>query len=250
MKDSWKDLEDIWNSTDYRYYNLRQGYPGDTRLMNFLKKRWLWQSGVVVVIFFSLMVLFQLEGPAATALQDNVRYVLAARESDLTPALEAMARSGLWLDPFDNETLRKEYRQAGVVNDELLAIPVSGKVARPFGLQRSPIDNSHVFHNGIDILAEPGAAVRATLPGTVIKVEQDPYLGRIVELEHFQGLTSLYGNLGEVLVDVGQKVEQGAIIGKAGGNAPSHMKTIHFEVRERGEPIDPMSRMATVKTSI
>ncbi|NLC77505.1 MAG: M23 family metallopeptidase [Clostridia bacterium] len=246
MKDSWRDLEEIWNSDDYRHLTTGRFYGESSLLTGFWKKRWLWQSGVAVLLFFSLLVVFQMEGPAAVVLQDNIRYVLAAGESDLTPVLEAMARSGLWLEPFDNEMGQK----AGAVNDELLAIPVSGKVARRFGEQRSPIDHSLIFHNGIDILAEPGAAVRATLAGTVVRVELDPYLGRIVELEHHQGLSSLYGNLGEVLVDIGQTVEQGEILGKAGGNAPSHMKTIHFEVRDKGVPIDPMSRMAAVKTSI
>ncbi|HHW07698.1 MAG TPA: M23 family metallopeptidase [Clostridia bacterium] len=250
MKDTWRDLEDIWNSEDYRHRSIDSFFETGHRLPRFLSKRWVWQSGVVVMLFFCLLFIFQLESPQALVVQENIRYVLAARESDMSPVLEAMARYGVWLDPFDNQVLYKNYLEVGAGTEELLAIPVSGKVARGFGRQRSPIDNSPVFHSGIDILAEPGAPVRATLSGVVVRVDQDPYLGRVVELDHGRGLTSLYGNLGEVLVDEGQVVEQGAIIGKAGGRAPSHVKTIHFEVREKGEPVDPLSRMAPVKTSI
>lgn len=250
MKDSWRDLEDIWNSEDYRYQSIGDFFQADHRLKNILRRRWVWQSGIAVLLFFSMIAIFQLEGPGAVIVQENIRHVLADKESDLSPVLEAMARYGVWLDPFDNQVFYKNYREVGAGSDELLAIPVSGKVARGYGYQRSPIDNSQVFHSGIDILTEPGTPVRATLAGVVVRVDQDPFLGRVVELDHGRGLTSLYGNLGEVLVDPGQVLEQGDILGKAGGKAPSHVKTVHFEVREKGEPIDPLSRMATVKTSI
>ncbi|HHY59774.1 MAG TPA: M23 family metallopeptidase [Clostridia bacterium] len=250
MKDSWRDLEDIWNLEDYRHRSIDSFFRAEDQLGRIWKKRWVWQSGVTVLLFFCLLFIFQLESPPALVVQENIRYVLAARESDLSPVLEAMARYGVWLDPFDNQVLYRKSLEVGAGSPELLAVPVSGKVARGFGQQRSPIDHSPVFHSGIDILAEEGAPVRATLPGVVVRVEVDPYLGRLVELDHGRGLTSLYGNLAEVLVDPGRVVEQGEIIGKAGGRAPSHVRTVHFEVRENGEPIDPLSRMAPVKTSI
>lgn len=250
VKDSWRDLEDIWNMEDYRHRSIESLFQAEHQLGRFVRRRWIWQSGVAVLLFFGLLFIFQLEGPQALVVQENIRYVLAARESDLSPVLEAMARYGVWLDPFDNQVLYQKSMEVGAGSEELLAVPVSGKVARAFGQQRSPIDHSPVFHSGVDILTEPGTPVRATLAGVVVRVDTDPYLGRLVELDHGRGLTSLYGNLAEVLVDPGQVVKQGEIIGKAGGRAPSHVRTVHFEVRANGEPIDPLSRMAPVKTGI
>lgn len=250
MKDSWNDLEEIWYSEDNFYKRPGRTHSGKYSFPDFLNKRWFWQTGVALVLFIAMIGLFQMEGPAMQVVQDNIRYVLVAPESDLSPVLEAMARTGLWLDPFDNQVMQQGKAKTALKKEELLAIPVSGKAIRGFGHQPSPIDKTQVFHSGIDILAEQGVAVRATLGGKVLRVEQDSNMGRVVELQHEHGLTSLYGNLKEVLVEAGQVVKQGEILGKAGGNAKSHPNTIHFEVRENGIPIDPLLRMADIKTSI
>lgn len=250
MKDSWNDLEEIWYTEDHPRRKPGKILSKQLISPDFFRKRWFWQSGAAVIFFMAMIGLFQMEGPAIRVVQENIRYALVAPESDFSPVLEAMARTGLWLDPFDNQVMQQGKAKKALKEEKLLAIPVSGKAIRGFGHQPSPIDKTQVFHSGIDILAEPGVAVRATLGGTVIRVELDANIGRIVEIRHEHEMTSLYGNLKEILVAVGQTVKQGEILGKAGGNAKSHPNTIHFEVREKGIPIDPLLRMADIKTSI
>ncbi|MFA5535829.1 MAG: M23 family metallopeptidase [Bacillota bacterium] len=250
VKDSWNDLEDVWYNEDYPHYKAGSSFLRPDYWKEFFRKRWFWQSGVALLLFIGMIAFFQMEGPAAEMVQANIRYALVAPESDLTPALEVMAKAGFWLDPFDNQALQREKVKTALKEEKLLAIPVSGKAARGFGHQPSPIDGTQVFHSGLDILAEPGAAVRATLGGKVSKVGQDPHLGRIIEIQHENSLTSLYGNLKEILVAEGQEVKQGELLGKAGGKAISHPNSIHFEIREKGIPIDPLLKMADVKTSI
>ncbi|HHX51296.1 MAG TPA: M23 family metallopeptidase [Clostridia bacterium] len=182
--------------------------------------------------------------------QETIRYVLCAEESDLTPVIEAMARQGLWLDSVDRQVFQREGGRIPGSSHEPLAIPASGKYVRGFGEIESPVDGTRVFHSGIDILTETGAPVRATLDGKVTGVCSDPVLGRTVEIQHDDGLTTVYGNLGEILVEKNQRVRQGEIIGKAGEPTSGHGGNLHFEVRENGKPVDPLAKMATVRTSI
>lgn len=98
-------------------------------------------------------------------------------------------------------------------------------------------------HRGVDLTAALGSPIRAVRSGTVIQVGTHRGLGRLVELEHGSGLTSLYAHLSAVHVRVGQRVRQGEVIGTVGktGNArhPAIMPHVHVEMAYRGERIDP-----------
>lgn len=250
MKESWNDWEEVWNPENFRSNNLGRMYSSDRMLLQVWTKRFFYQTGIAVLLFFLLLAIFQWRGPAAMVVQETVRYVLCAEESDLTPVLEAMARQGLWLDSVDRQVFQKEGGRMPGDSPEPLAIPVSGKYVRGFGEIESPVDGRLVFHSGIDILTETGAPVRASLDGEVVNVYADPVLGRTVEIQHDYGLTTVYGNFGEILVEKGQWIRQGEIIGKAGEAGGSHGGNLHFEVRENGKPVDPLAKMATVRTSI
>ncbi|RXT04363.1 M23 family metallopeptidase [Ammoniphilus sp. CFH 90114] len=104
-------------------------------------------------------------------------------------------------------------------------------------------EDSYWPHTGIDLATKEGQTfdVTAALPGKVTKAEKDPMVGFLVELEHADGLTTVYQSLEDLQVAAGDEVEQGAMLGKAGRNVFEKDLGVHlhFEVRENGTPVSP-----------
>jgi stage II sporulation protein Q len=103
--------------------------------------------------------------------------------------------------------------------------------------------NTYWPHAGIDFARNDGKTfdVVAVLDGKVVRVENNPVLGQLVEVEHENGLVTVYQSLSEVKVQKGQTVKQGDVLGKAGKNrfekdAGNHL---HFEVRKGNKLEDP-----------
>ena len=98
-------------------------------------------------------------------------------------------------------------------------------------------------HRGVDLAAKLHSPVRAIRSGTVIQVGEHRGLGRFVEIEHRNRVRSLYAHLHESRVALGERVEQGAVIGSVGksGNAkhPWIISHLHLEVTKDGRSIDP-----------
>lgn len=103
--------------------------------------------------------------------------------------------------------------------------------------------DQYMVHNGIDIAAKCGTPVQACSNGTVTKIEENDKMGITVEINHGNGLISVYSNLAtDGLIELGEIVTQGTVIGKVGQSAmfefesPDHL---HFEMRKNNEPVDP-----------
>ena len=125
------------------------------------------------------------------------------------------------------------------VDEQPLFVRQDAKGDGRFGVPRS----GHRVHRGIDLAAPLGSPVRAIRSGTVRMIGTHLGFGRFIELDHQQGLTSLYAHLDDVQVTMGQRVKQGQMIGTVGktGNARSPWITphLHLEVAKRDELIDP-----------
>lgn len=101
-------------------------------------------------------------------------------------------------------------------------------------------------HNGIDIKADAGAEVVSVAAGTVIGVRNDPLWGYVVEVEHADGLVSIYCGLAKnVAVKEGDPVKTGAKLGvvdyiPSESKLPAHL---HFELKKDGKWVDPLTTM-------
>jgi murein DD-endopeptidase MepM/ murein hydrolase activator NlpD len=121
----------------------------------------------------------------------------------------------------------------------LLAWPVSGKVVRRFGPGRSGERN-----DGIKIAVPLNTPVLAAADGVVAYVGSDvPALGGLVILKHGNGMTSVYGHAGQLLVQRGQSVRKGQTIARSGDSGFADRPELHFEVRQGRTPVDPLSRL-------
>jgi len=100
------------------------------------------------------------------------------------------------------------------------------------------------MHQGLDLLAPIDTPVLAIRAGRVIRATQNNGMGKYVIIQHPDNITTLYGHLSKIFVNENKFVRQGDIIGAVGktGNAnyPGIQPHLHFEVRDKGVPLDPL----------
>jgi murein DD-endopeptidase MepM/ murein hydrolase activator NlpD len=117
--------------------------------------------------------------------------------------------------------------------------PVSGRRSGSFGLRRIINGMARSPHSGMDIAAPEGTPIAAPRAGRVIDAGEYLFLGRIVVLDHGQGLLSLYAHLSEVNAAIGETVAAGAIIGKVGMTGRVTGPHLHFSVYLNTAAVDP-----------
>jgi septal ring factor EnvC (AmiA/AmiB activator) len=117
--------------------------------------------------------------------------------------------------------------------------PVKGKIVIPYGSQRDPRFNTPVFRNGIYIKAD-GDTVSAVYAGRVVYADWFKGYGNLVIINHGEGYHTLYGNLAETFLKVGDIIKRREIIGKVGESGIVNAPSLYFEVRYKGKPLDPM----------
>lgn len=123
-----------------------------------------------------------------------------------------------------------------------LLMPVVGSISSPFG-PRVGVDGQEEHHDGIDIMAKLGAPIRCAAAGTVVRVEQNDGYGLMVEVEHMEGVTTLYAHALEVFVQAGDSVVRGQVIARVGQTGRALVPHLHFELRRQGAAIDPLPFM-------
>ena len=120
------------------------------------------------------------------------------------------------------------------------AMPVEGGYyTSNYGYRIDPINGRSAFHTGVDIIANPGTAVVAAAGGVVSAVEFMAEYGNVVEIDHDNGLTTRYAHLSKSLVKVGDVVMKGQKIALTGATGRVTGPHLHFEVREKGVPLNP-----------
>ena len=119
----------------------------------------------------------------------------------------------------------------------LLNLDITSK----FGNRVHPITNSYSFHNGIDLRAVQGTPVYSILPGTVDQVYYNDIGGNQITIEHPEGFRSGYAHLKDTLIDPGQSVYAGQLIGYSGNTGASTGAHLHFTLKKEGNYIDPES---------
>ena len=125
--------------------------------------------------------------------------------------------------------------------------PVGGDVLCSY------VDNELVYsstlkqwqtHTGIDYSASVGESVKCVYEGVVLEVTSDMLKGNVVKVDHGDGLVTVYGALDEVSVKVGDKLNQGDEVGKAGSSALAEVELgthVHFETYLDGVSINPIA---------
>lgn len=119
--------------------------------------------------------------------------------------------------------------------------PVIGNVefSSGFGVRSDPFVGRPAMHTGLDFRASTGDPVRATANGKVVNAGWSGGYGRMIEIDHGNGLSTRYGHLSEIGVKVGETVKIGQIIGAVGSTGRSTGPHLHYETRIDGDAVDP-----------
>ncbi|RZN26364.1 M23 family metallopeptidase [Bradyrhizobium sp. Leo121] len=119
--------------------------------------------------------------------------------------------------------------------------PVIGEVefTSGFGVRTDPFLGRPAMHTGLDFRAAMGDPVRATANGKVVSSGWAGGYGRMVEVDHGNGLSTRYGHLSEINVKVGETVKIGQVIGAVGSTGRSTGPHLHYETRIDGDAVDP-----------
>lgn len=117
--------------------------------------------------------------------------------------------------------------------------PVDGHITGGFGERSDPFNGEGAFHTGVDIATSYGSPVVAPADGVVIFADRDAGYGRLVEIQHANGISTRFAHLSSFAVAVGQQVHRGETIGYVGDSGRSTGPHLHYEVRINNTPVNP-----------
>jgi murein DD-endopeptidase MepM/ murein hydrolase activator NlpD len=118
--------------------------------------------------------------------------------------------------------------------------PCVGKITAGFGYREHPIFHYQEFHAGVDIANEKSTPVYATGYGTIKMCDWQSGYGRLIVLDHGYGYQTFYGHLSKILVNQGDKIKRGQLIGLMGNTGTSTGNHLHYEIRYGQSPINPV----------
>ena len=121
--------------------------------------------------------------------------------------------------------------------------PVGGYISSRFGLRRHPIFKRRRMHTGMDFAAPRGYRIKAADSGKVLFSGFKRGYGNVTIINHGwrknKRISSLYAHQWKILVQKGQSVRKGQLIGYVGSTGYSTGPHLHFEIRENGSPVNP-----------
>lgn len=123
-------------------------------------------------------------------------------------------------------------------------IPINIKdftMSSGYGVRRDPIYGSSKFHTGLDFAAKTGTPIFATADGKVTEAGRQSGYGNCIDISHGYNYLTRYAHLSEILVKPGQEVKRGEMIGKVGSTGKSTGSHLHYEVRFKDEPQNPVN---------
>ena len=169
----------------------------------------------------------------------NIQRIDGLAESKVTPPESVYKR------------IKKENNAIGearAINSDLIyfkekfIMPVVGIISGVYGSQRILNGKPRWPHYGIDIAAKQGAMIKSSGTGVVTMAEDDLYYtGGTVIMDHGHGISTIYSHLENILVSVGDKINQGDVIGTVGSTGRSTGPHLDFRVNWFQTRLDPMS---------
>ena len=169
----------------------------------------------------------------------NIQRIDGLAESKVTPPESVYKR------------IKKENNAIGearAINSDLIyfkekfIMPVEGIISGVYGSQRILNGKPRWPHYGIDIAAKLGTIIKSSGTGVVTMAEDDLYYtGGTIIMDHGHGISTIYSHLENVLVSVGDKINQGDVIGTVGSTGRSTGPHLDFRINWFQTRLDPMS---------
>ncbi len=169
----------------------------------------------------------------------NIQRIDGLEESKVTPPEEVYQRI---------KAENNRIGEARAINSDLsffkdqFIMPVEGIISGVYGSQRILNGKPRWPHYGIDIAAKQGTKIKSSGAGVVTMAEDDLYYtGGTVIMDHGHGISTIYSHLETVIVSVGDKINQGDIIGTVGSTGRSTGPHLDFRINWFQTRLDPMS---------
>jgi murein DD-endopeptidase MepM/ murein hydrolase activator NlpD len=122
----------------------------------------------------------------------------------------------------------------------LFGSPLPGRITSGMGMRKHPVGGYRGRHTGVDLSAREGTSIAAAAEGTVLQTGEGDYIGKFVILSHKDSYTTIYGHCSQILTTPGKVVKKGQIIAKSGQTGRVTGPHLHFEIRKKGVPQNPL----------
>ena len=169
----------------------------------------------------------------------NIQRIDGLEESKVTPPESVYNRI---------KEENKKIGKARAINSNLIffknqfIMPVDGIISGVYGSQRILNGKPKWPHYGIDIAAKKGTMIKSSGSGIVTMAEDDLYYtGGTIIMDHGHGISTIYSHLENVMVSVGDKINQGDVIGTVGSTGRSTGPHLDFRLNWFQTRLDPMS---------
>jgi murein DD-endopeptidase MepM/ murein hydrolase activator NlpD len=107
-------------------------------------------------------------------------------------------------------------------------------------VRTDPLIGTPALHSGMDFRAPIGSQIKATASGIVRKAGWNGGYGRMVEIDHGNGLATRFAHMSKILVSEGEQIKAGDVVGLVGSSGRSTGPHLHYEIRKYGAAIDPL----------
>lgn len=122
--------------------------------------------------------------------------------------------------------------------------PVDGYVGSRFGFRHDPFNGRRALHTGQDYPAPVGTPIAAAAGGVVVSTDTHPEYGKLLVVDHGEGLVTRYAHASRILVGAGDIVRRGQVVAEVGSTGRSTGPHLHFEVLVDGVPHNPARFLA------
>ncbi len=135
--------------------------------------------------------------------------------------------------------LEKLEEKRAIIAGTPTRLPTLGYITSDYGVRISPYDSRRKMHEGIDIANRYGADIVAPANGMVLFAGNKPGFGKVVVLDHGNGIETYFAHLSRFTVRMGDRVRRGQRIASVGSSGHATGPHLHYEVRANGLPVDP-----------
>lgn len=168
--------------------------------------------------------------------------------STLTPTVKESVLEYNFLKAAGFSSVYHRYAFQWQSHSEPSLWPVNGLLSSSFGGRSDPLSGEGTFHTGVDLVAATGTPVHVTADGVVISAGWSGSYGKLVVVDHGNGMQTYYAHLSSFMVVPGQEVQRGQVIALSGGTGRVTGPHMHYEVRLHGTPVNPYKYLVKAQT--
>lgn len=180
-------------------------------------------------------------GPAGSTSAGNLNSPLVSRARTSRVDLNTLIRRANLLAWSFREAAESLSSHTDRLEATPSIMPTTGWLSSAFSSMRThPVLHVARPHEGIDVTAPAGTPIEAPATGTVIKAGWENGYGNMVEIDHGYGVVTLYAHASRLVVQRGQRVQRGQVIGFVGRSGLAVGPHLHYEVHVNGHPVNPL----------